>query len=408
MSYADSRKYLSWHNSVGDKTDRKRRFLIHDVTLRDGEQQAGVVFSPQEKIEIAQSLDRLGVDRIEAGRVDVGEEEIESLRTLTSLGLKADIWAVARARTDDIKKAAEAGVDGVGIIVLASDGHLASSGAKMEDVIQNALAAATEARASGTKTTLLLADSSRLAAENLRNILMAASASWLFDSIALMDSYGVLTPQGTANLVVFSRNYSDLPIEIHAHNDFGLGVANALAALDAGASVVHASVIGLGERVGNTALEELAVAASVLRGFEHNLRLEELMRTTDLVQRFSGVKVASNKPIVGESYGQIESSFVAAEYNQLLRTGADLRAMFPILPKTFGGADIEIVVGKFSGPANIDHILATENIQLDESGKAELLRTAKKEATRKHRLLVASEIRALAAEIAARRLGWID
>ncbi|MDN5928698.1 MAG: hypothetical protein L0I29_16645 [Hyphomicrobiales bacterium] len=407
MSNPDHCKYLSRHNAVGGAV-AKRKLLIHDVTLRDGEQQAGIVFLPQEKIEIARQLDRLGVDRIEAGRLDMGDEEIEALRTLTSLGLKAEIWAVTRASVQDVKKSAEVGVDGVGIVMLAAERPLAAAGITLDDAIHNALSAATEARISGLKATLLIADSSRLAADTLHRVLKDASASWLLDGIALMDSYGVLTPQGAANLVVSARGRSDLPIEIHAHNDFGLAVANALSAAEAGASVVHASMLGLGERVGNTALEEFAVAASVLYGFEHDLRLEELAPTASVVQRIAGVSVAQNKPIIGDSYSKIESGFVAAEYRNLIRNGEDVRSMFPIPPELFGGSGINLVVGKYSGPENIEHVLAAESIRLDDSGKAELLRMAKREAVRKHRALERCEIRELASSLAARRIGWID
>jgi isopropylmalate/homocitrate/citramalate synthase len=408
MSSADHQKYLSWHNTVAGVGSGKRRLLIHDVTLRDGEQQAGIVFSRQEKIEIALSLDQLGVDRIEAGRVDVGEEEIEALRALASLGLNAEIWAVTRALVSDIRTAADVGVDGVGIVTALSERHLSRSNIQPEDAIRNALAAAAEARACGVKATLLVADGSRLPAETLRKVLMAASASGLIDGIALMDSYGVLTPQGTTNLVTLSRGYSDLPIEIHAHNDFGLAVANALAAAEAGASVVHASMLGLGERVGNTALEEFAIAAAVLYGFEHNLRLENITKVADLVQLISGVTVACNKPVIGDSYRKIESSFVAAEYIKLLRSNEDIRFMFPVNPDIYGGKNIEIVIGKYSGIANIEHVLTAENISLDKSGQEELLRAAQREAVRRHRALETSEIRALVAELAARRLGWVE
>src|SRR3546814_5295481 len=117
------------------------------------------------------------------------------------------------------------------------------------------------------KVSLLIADSARLDPETLRLIIQSATGSWLYDGIGLMDNVVVLSPGGSAQLVRSVRGLTDLKLEIHAHNDFGMGVANALAAIDAGADIAHASVLGMGERVGNTSLEEQAVSAPMI--FEH-------------------------------------------------------------------------------------------------------------------------------------------
>src|SRR3546814_15924972 len=123
------------------------------------------------------------------------------------------------------------------------------------------------------KVSLLIADSARLDPETLRLIIQSATGSWLYDGIGLMDSVGVLSPGGSAQLVPSVRGLTDLKLEIHAHNDFGMGLANALEALAAGADVAHASAHGRGERVANSSLEALAVAAPTLSGCDRPVAL---------------------------------------------------------------------------------------------------------------------------------------
>jgi len=398
--------FLSWHNEAQPTGVRGRSFLVHDVTLRDGEQQAGVAFSTAGKLEIARALDGLGVHRMEVGRVDLSDEETASLQSLASAGLKAQLWAVGRCRAADAQRAARVGMHGIGFVVAANAQQVRDSSSSLDSVLDAALAAAEVARSHGLKTTALLADGTRLPEKVLGRVVRRLSASWLFDGIALMDSQGVLTPEGASHLVTLVRGMTDLQLELHGHNDFGLGVANTLAALRAGLDVAHGSVLGLGERVGNTPLEELAVASSVLYGMRHGLDLSRLTEAGDVVARVSGVRCAANKAVFGPSYSQVESSFVAAEMLRMQEAGEDLRWLFPYPPELVGATKPHLVVGKSSGLANLEQALQREGLALDESGKAELLVRAREEACRRRELLDGQDLRRLASEMAARRLGW--
>ncbi|HSW15939.1 MAG TPA: hypothetical protein VLJ86_01835 [Ramlibacter sp.] len=398
--------FLSWHNDAEPTGVRGRSFLIHDVTLRDGEQQAGVAFSAAGKLEIARALDALGVHRIEVGRVDLSDDETASLQTLAGEGLNAQLWAVGRCRASDAQRAARAGMSGIGFVVAANAPLVRGKRAALDAVVDAALASAEVARSHGLKTTALLADGTRLPEAALGHVVRRLSSSWLFDGISLMDSQGVLTPEGAAHLVFMVRGMTDLQIEFHGHNDFGLGVANTIAALGAGLDVAHASVLGLGERVGNTPLEELAVAASVLYGMRHGLDLSRLTATGDVVARVSGVRCAANKAVLGQSYSQVQSSFVAAEMLRLQGAGEDMRWLFPYQPELVGAPGAHLVVGKFSGLANLEQALQREGLQLDEAGKAELLVRAREEACQRREMLEGADLRRLASDIAARRLGW--
>jgi isopropylmalate/homocitrate/citramalate synthase len=395
--------FVSSHN-FDDTCGRSpgNAFRIHDVTLRDGEQQAGVVFSGEQKLAIARALAALGVDRIEAGMVAVSPEDRDTIQAIGALNLRSEIWTIARSTIGDIRQSIEAGVDGVGIIILANDQYCKVFGWTPDEAIRMAIEAAAAAQAAGVQTTLLIADSSRMTLARLSQIVEAAGASGAYDAVALMDTFGALSPNGTKRLVCATRAMTDLVIEFHAHNDFGLATANTLASLEAGADVAHTSVIGLGERVGNAPLEEVAVAAPLLYERSHHIDLSKLNSVATLVQQCSGVTVAANKPIVGTSYSQIESGTVATEYTRLRRQGEDLQWLFPFHPILVGAPDVQLIVGKGSGAANIEESLAALGLDLDGGQKRKLLEEAKLTALRLHRALTQSDVRAIALSLGAR------
>lgn len=379
---------------------RGSRFVIHDTTLRDGEQQAGVVFTVADKVEIAAALDRLGVDRIEAGMVAVSEDDRDAIRTIVGAGHKAEIWTIARSVEKDVHYALESGVAGTGVIILANEQYCSIFRWTVEEALEKAISTASVAREGGLKTTLLIADSTRMAVARLAEIVTTATNAGVFDALSLMDTFGTLSPTGARRLVTTAKDLTDLPIELHPHNDFGLGTANALAGIGAGASVVHTSMLGLGERVGNTPLEELAVAAPLLYDYRHGLDLGELFAAANLVQERSGVRVAANKPVIGPSYSQIESGTVASEYARWSAAGKDLQWLFPFVPSLIGAPDIELVIGKGSGLANIEAALTRAGLtSLGDEAKQRLLAQAKQESIDRHRALTGEEFALLASSV---------
>ena len=399
--------FVSWRN-LEAAPDGGEAYRIHDVTLRDGEQQAGVLFSHDDKIAIAEALAELGVDRIEGGMVAVSEEDRRTLKQLVERDLGPEIWGVVRSRPEDIEQAIDIGVDGVGIILLANDQYCRVFGWTAEAALESALRTADRGAAAGLQTTLLIADSSRMTEQRLAGILSAASSSGVLGAVALMDTFGALSPRGTAHLVRSVRAMTSLAIEFHAHNDFGLGTANVLASLEAGADIVHASMLGLGERVGNAPLEEVALAASLLCGRSPRMNLGKLRQVAELVARRSGVAIAANKPVVGPSYARIESGSVVREYMRLAEEKEDVQWLFPFDPALIGRRDIEIVLGKGSGVANIELRLAACGLCLDGQGRKRLLEAVKERAISRHRALDQEEFERLARDLGASRLAGPD
>jgi isopropylmalate/homocitrate/citramalate synthase len=393
--------YVSWRNFDDASPAPGSTFAFHDTTLRDGEQQAGLLFAVDEKVEIARALDRLGVDRIEAGMVAVSEDDRTAVRRIAELGLDAEVWTIIRSIPKDVRYAIDCGVHGAGVIILANEQYCEIFRWTVDEALEKAVAAADLARSAGLVTTLIVADSSRMTEERLAHIVTTGSESGCFDAVGIMDTFGTLSPRGAHALVSAVRELTDLPIEFHPHNDFGLGTANALAGLEAGAATIHTSVLGLGERVGNTSLEELALAAPLLYGFEHQLDLGRITEVAELVQRHSRMHVAPNKPIVGTSYSQIESGTIASEFVRWTAEGRDLQWLFPFVPALIGGPEVELVIGKGAGLANVDAALAAAGIELDDAAKRELLVAAKEQAAELHRALTRDEFAQVARAAAA-------
>jgi isopropylmalate/homocitrate/citramalate synthase len=388
-----------WNFRDPEVSSAPRPFVVHDVTLRDGEQMAGVIFSAEEKVEIAAALDGAGVDRIEAGMVAVSEEDREAIRAIVASRPRAEIWTIARAMPADVEMALECGVAGTGVILLANEQYCRIFRWTLEDVVAKAIDAATQALDGGLATTLLIADSTRMTEDRLRYIVETATRSRQFRSLALMDTFGALSPHGTRAMILAVREMTDLPIEFHGHNDFGVGTANALVAWVAGAAVVHTSVIGLGERIGNALFEEVVLAARLLYGAESSIDLSQLTAIATLVSEKSGVTTAPNKPVVGRNFTRIESGAVASEFLRWsAMPDADMQWLFPYTPEVVGGPPVELVLCKGSGVANIDQALDRIGRKVPDASKAALVDAVKQEASRLHRELTLDEFGALAAQ----------
>lgn len=182
-----------------------------------------------------------------------------------------------------------------------------------------------------------------------------------------------------------------LPIEFHTHNDFGMGVASEMAAVYAGAEVIHSAVNGLGERTGNVATEELMAVLKILIGVNQHYKLDKLMDLCKMVENISGVKLAENKPIVGSRNYVRESGI-----------GVDLvlkypLAMFATDPQIFGRTG-EVVLGKKSGKASVDYYLDKLDIKVSEQVIGEIVKEVKKKGTEKKGLLTIDEFRGIVEE----------
>lgn len=343
------------------------KVIIHDTTLRDGEQQAGIVFRKDEKIKIAIALDEVGVDRIEVAMPAVSQDDFETLKEVAKLGLRAKVMAFARCLKQDVDLALKADVSSI-VMELPSSIHMIEKAYRwtISKAIERAVEAVEYAKQHGLFVTFFTIDSTRSDIEFLRKII--GSVHDYMDSLSLADTLGVMTPFAITYFINLIKTFVKKPIEIHPHNDFGLAVANALAAVASGASAVHVTVNGIGERAGNASLEETVLALELLLGVKTNVKIEKLYELSKLVERLSGVKLPPHKPVVGETPYATESGIIADWW--LAVKDNDPTIAYPILPRIIGRKeDIEIVLGKKSGRANI--VYALKNIGIDPSSLSE-------------------------------------
>ena len=367
------------------------RVSIHDATLRDGEQTPGVVMSVAEKIAIAEKLDEIGVDRIEAGMPAVSEQDFQAIREISKLGLKAKIYTFARAINADIDKAIECGCHGVIVEVPIGYPKLKYQFKwTWEDVLKKSVGVINYAKSRGMHVVYFPYDTTRAREEDLTNLLTRIVQEAPPDSIGVVDTMGCILPEAMKFMVGMVKTLTNLPVEVHTHNDFGLAVATELAGVEAGAEVVHSCANGLGERTGNAALEELIVALHVLYGYDTHYNLARLPELGELVSRISGVPIAANKPILGDRNFTRESGI-----------GVDLvvkepLAMFGTHPALTGRRG-EVVLGKKSGKLSITYNLEQLGITgADDEAVGEMLKRVKDKGIEKRGLLTAEEFREIA------------
>ncbi len=347
-----------------------------DTTLRDGEQAPGISLSPDEKAEIARTLDAADVPYIEAGSACTGEGERRTIRQVTDLGLDATITSFARGVRGDVDLALECGVDGVNLVVPASDRHIEGKvGTTRGDVLERTQDLVEYARDHGLWVEVIGEDGSRADLDFLIELLGGALEAGA-DRVCYADTVGHADP-GQAYEAV-SRLSQLGPTSTHTHDDLGLGMANALASVAAGADLVHATVNGVGERAGNVALEEVAIALAHCYsiGTVDTTRLYEL---AGVVSRYTGVPLAPNKAVIGENAFAHESGIHTDG------TLKDERMYEPYSPETVG-RERRLVLGKHTGRAGARAALAEHDVEVSEAALAEVVSRVKELADRGKRV----------------------
>lgn len=327
---------------------RPPEVIIHDSTLRDGEQAPGVSFDTEDKIRIAKLLDEAGVQYIEAGFPPVSEQDRESIKAIKALGLKAKITCLCRAMRSDIDMSADCGVWGVVLEVPVGYPRLMYQfewpEQKVFERVMDSVRYAKEEK--GLAVILFLIDTARARLQFLERLLKDAVDTGCVDRIAVVDTVGAIVPEAAAWLTGKVGSWVNVPIEMHCHNDLGLGVANTIAGLMAGATIASTTVCGLGQRAGNTATEEVIMALKVAYGVPCSLKTEKLIELSKLVQDITGYRHPAYRPIVGDNVFQWAAGIPVAA---LLKEPRTVEAFGPELL----GREHNIELGKKAGKANI-------------------------------------------------------
>ena len=338
----------NYFEQVRSQFDLPKRVKFHDVTLRDGEQAPGVAFRAEEKIQIAKWLDELGVDRIEAALPAVSDDDLRATKGIVAFRPKAQVFVLCRGVASDVELALDCGVDGIILELPVGVPRLKYqfSDWTEDDVVEKASHWAKFAKSKGLEVVLFPMDCTRARPEFFTRVLQEVGTLPEVDGISLVDTSGSLTPQAAVYVVKQMKEITKKRIEVHTHTDFGMGVATSLAAVTAGAEVIHASVAGLGERTGNTPLDEAAVAAKSLYGLDSNIKFGKLLEISRKVLEVSKFQIAPAKPIIGERAFTRESGMGI----DLVKTQP--LALFGVNPR-FVGQQPEYVLGKKSGMASV-------------------------------------------------------
>jgi isopropylmalate/homocitrate/citramalate synthase len=320
---------------------------VHDVTLRDGEQQAGVVFTKDDKLRIAEALAEAGVHRIEAGLPAVSPADDAAVREMVKMGLPSEIYAFSRCLVDDVKRAADCGVGGV-VMEIPSSHHLVEKAYRwpVERAIDASIEATSLAHELGMKVSFFPIDATRAGLVDYLDLLEKVATDGHVDAIGLVDTFGVLSPHGVRMFVRQTRERLGVPLETHFHMDFGLGVANTLIAVAEGVEVVQTTVTGIGERAGNTPMEETVLALLTMYGLDTGIRTERFFAISKLVMGLAGVSQPSNRPVVGERLYNVESGIISTWVRNV---GDELTESFPYRPELVGQPAPVLVLGKGSG-----------------------------------------------------------
>ncbi|HTY91909.1 MAG TPA: homocitrate synthase family protein [Methanocella sp.] len=314
---------------------------ICDVTLRDGEQTPGVSFTKEEKMDIARTLDEVGVEIIEAGFPIISQGEKDSVKAVCTMGLNAKISCLARAVKPDIDAVIDCGADMVGIFIGTSDLHLTYKHKKtQEEAIECMVTASDYAKKHGLIVRFAAEDSTRTGLDFLKRFYRAGEECGA-DYVNIADTVGIMTPSTMKYLVGEVRNMVDLPVCVHCHDDLGLAVANTMAAAEAGAKQLHTCVNGIGERAGNASLEEVLMGLKVHYGVDrYDTTL--LKGLSEMVVKYSGITIARNKAVVGQNAFAHESGIHIAALLENDRT-------YELFSPEIVGGHREFILGKHSG-----------------------------------------------------------
>ncbi|WP_422484733.1 LeuA family protein [Gudongella sp. DL1XJH-153] len=380
MGYREEGKWWVSQANYADEVMKKFEFPknieILDTTLRDGEQQPGIILTRKEKVEIAKKLAFAGVHRIEAGTPAASQEDADAIKEIAELNLGPKIFAFVRNTPDDMKLAKECGVNHVLAEIPGSE-HLLKFGKKWspERAIKAAIEATQAAKELGLYVTFFPADSSRASLDFLMDAVHQISEGGHMDSLALVDTFGCYSPEGAAYTVRKLKNAFSVPIEVHFHNDFGMGTASTIAGLAAGAEVAHVTVNGIGERTGSVSLEQVALALRVLYDYDTGIKLDSLKDLSNFVAEKTGYDIYPTQPVVGDRIFGWETGMPSSLWANC--KDEEPLAMLPYLWTLTGQTEPKLYLGKKSGKDNIKSWIKENNLTLSEEQEKILLAKVK-------------------------------
>ena len=372
-----------------------KQVKFHDITLRDGEQQTGVIFTMDDKIRIAEGLAEAGVHRIEAGMPVVSPSDTAAIKEIVKRKLGPQVFAFSRCMVDDVKRAVDCGVSGI-VMEVPSSTHIIEYAYKwpLEKAIDLSIESTAYAHSQGLEVVFFPIDFSRAEITWVLDLITRVANEGHMDALALVDTFGVLAPHAMQYLVRETKKRINKRLEAHFHMDFGMGIANTIMAVAEGVEVIHSTVLGLGERAGNVPMEETAMALLTMYGIDTGLKYDKFYSLAHMVKELSGHQVASNRPVVGEQLFQIESGIIASWWQNC---GQDHPTeLFPYRWDVVGQPAPKVVLGKGSGIDSIKAALRAMGMEYTEEEAMQVVMAVKMYSLERKRLLTQDEFVKLA------------
>ena len=387
----------NWAKSVRADWNLPLNVAVHDVTLRDGEQSPGVVFRLDEKLRIAHALADAGVHRIEAGMPAVSQEDAEAMTRIAKEIRGAEIVSFCRARKGDVDLALKCNVQSVVIELAATEVHIRNIWGSQEKAVESLVDVIKHAKSSGLKVYLFIMESSRADIGLLENIIIPGVRDGKADSVAIVDTRGCALPEAMVFLIKKIKEWVNVPIEVHCHNNWGLATANTLAAVTAGAEVIHTCINGIG---GNAALDECVLGVEGLLGLQTGIQTQKLLKMSQMVKEFS--RSDWYKPFVGPSASHVEVG-MATQLMWEQRHEPEMGRAQIFNFEVVGGKDVTLVLGKKSGRHSI--LLKSMELGLDlpsDEQVSDMLSQVKNLSVERKGLVTDDEFRQIYQEVMAK------
>jgi homocitrate synthase NifV len=371
--------------------------FIDDTTLRDGEQTAGVVFTNEEKVNIARMLDELGVHEIEVGVPAMGGDEMEAITTIIGLGLRSRVLTWNRPVISDIDASLKCGAQAVALSISVSDIHIQHKLRQSQRwVLDSVTRAAKYAKAHDLYLSVNAEDASRADRDFMLQFAENAKEAGA-DRVRFCDTVGVLDPFMTYETIRCLIEEAGIDVEMHTHNDFGMATANAIAGIKAGAKFVNTTVNGLGERAGNACLAEVVMALKHIEKTDLGIDTTKLRAISNYVADVARRPLPVSKAITGDNIFAHESGIHA---DGVLKHPGTYEAFSP----EEVGSERQILVGKHSGSHTIKFKFANEfGIELPDELAREILERARAQAVRRKRALFGKELVLIYREVCEER-----
>jgi len=374
------------------------KIKLHDVSLRDGEQQAGLVFSYDEKIRMAEKMAELGIHRIEAGMPAVSKQDEKAIKDIVQRNLGPEIFAFGRCMVDDVKRAVDCGVKGI-VIEIPSSEHIIENAYKwtLNKAIDLSIKATNYAKECGLYTVFFPIDASRAEINWCLDLLTRVATEGHMDALAVVDTFGGCSPSAIPYLIKKIKERISKPLEIHFHDDFGMGAANTVLALAAGAEVAHTTITAIGERSGNAAYEDVALSLLTMYGIDLGLDYSKIYDLSKYVRDISGLQLRQNRAIVGDMIYNIESGIIASWYKNAIKDNP--LELFPFSWDLVGQAPPQVVLGKNSGIDSVAVWLEKKGISTDEDTMLQIVAEVKNKSFEKHGLLTDGDFQEILAKL---------